>query len=89
MRLDALVATLLLPDRLPSLIVLVGFWLPPALAGWAVASFLPRGARRHLTVVAYAGLATFTGAIVLPGSAVACAVAFYSRARAFRQMGTA
>lgn len=119
---DALAVTILLPDRLPSLIVLVGFWLPPALAGWAVASFIQRSTRRHLVVVAYAGLAifvlgyaaawfyfnlgrmppyipgattdptfappeavaglaTFAGAIILPGSAVACAVAFYGRAR--------
>lgn len=122
MRPDALAVTLLLPDRLPSLVVLVGFWLPPALAGWAVAGFLQRGTRRHLTVMAYAALAifvlgyaaawfyfnlgrmppyipgastdptfappeavagpaTFASAIVLPGSAVACAAAFYGRAR--------
>ena len=38
---------LLLPDRLPSLIVLVGFWIPPALAGWVAAEFLQRGANRR------------------------------------------
>ena len=27
----------MIPDRLPSLIVLVGFWIPPAVAGWVAA----------------------------------------------------
>ncbi len=126
MTLGALGVTLLLPDRLPSLIVLVGFCVPPALAGWAMASFLERSTRRNLTVPTYgglaifvvgyaaawfyfnlgrmppyipgattdptfappeavAGLATFASAIVLPGSAIACAVAFYSRARFLRR----
>lgn len=67
MRLDALAVTILLPDRLPSLIVLIGFWLPPALAGWAVASSLQRR----------------------PGSAVACAVAFYGRARSLGRAAAA
>ena len=26
-----------MPDRLPSLILLAGFWVPPAIAGWMVA----------------------------------------------------
>jgi hypothetical protein len=34
------------PDRLPSLIVLAGFWIPPALAGWAAAARVAAGARR-------------------------------------------
>lgn len=34
MRSAAFALTLLIPDRLPSLIVLVGFWIPPAVAGW-------------------------------------------------------
>ena len=51
--------TLLLPDRLPSLIVLVGFWIPPAVAGWVTAGFLLRSARRPRATVIYAVLATF------------------------------
>ena len=59
MRSVALALILLLPDRLPSLIVLVGFWIPPALAGWVAAEFLQRStkrARARLTVIV---LATF------------------------------
>ena len=37
---------LLLPDRLPSLIVLVGFWIPPAIVGWLAAEFLQRSNKR-------------------------------------------
>jgi hypothetical protein len=118
----ALALSLLLPDRLPSLIVLVGFWIPPAVAGWVAAGLLQRSARRYsasviLTVLAtfvlgYAvawflfnlgrmppyipgastdptlappeavtGLAIFTGALVLPGSALACVLAFRRRRR--------
>ena len=33
-RLPALALAMVLPDRLPSLIVLAGFWIPPAVAGW-------------------------------------------------------
>src|SRR6185312_10170081 len=53
----ALAITLLLPDRLPSLIVLVGFWIPPAVAGWVAAEFLQRGTQRsraRLTVIVLA-----------------------------------
>lgn len=108
---------LLLPDRLPSLVVLVGFWIPPALAGWVAAELLQRSTKRyrvHVTltflvifVLGYAvawflfnlgrmppyipgtskdptfappeavtALAVFTSALVLPGSALACALAF-------------
>ena len=108
---------LLLPDRLPSLIVLVGFWIPPAMAGWVAAGLVRRSTKRYrvpatLTflaafVLAYAAawflynlgrmppyipgastdptfappeavtaLAVFTSALVLPGSALACALAF-------------
>ena len=122
MRAIALALTLLLPDRLPSLIVLVGFWIPPALAGWLAAEFLRRSARRYHAAVTFAVLATFvlgyaaawflfnlgrmppyipgattdptvaspeavaglavvTGALVLPGSALACALAFRLRRR--------
>ena len=48
-----------MPDRLPSLIVLVGFWVPPMLAGWvaAGAQVKKQGVRRSTAV--RAGLATF------------------------------
>ena len=55
----ALALTLLIPDRLPSLIVLVGFWIPPAVAGWVAAEFLSRSIRRYRAAVTYAVLATF------------------------------
>jgi hypothetical protein len=111
-----------MPDRLPSLIVLVGFWIPPAVAGWVAAGSLQRSTRRNRTLVAYAVLATFvlgysvawflfnlsrmppyipgattdptfappkaiaglvvvTSALLLPGSALACALAFRRRGR--------
>ena len=111
---------MLLPDRLPSLVVLVGFWIPPALAGWAAARSLEQGSKREPTggtytllaalVLAYAlawfffnlhrmppyipgatmdptvatpkavaGLAVVAGAVILPGSALACALAFRHR----------
>ena len=111
-----------MPDRLPSLIVLVGFWIPPAMAGWMAAGFLQRSDNRDRTtptyallaafVLAYAGawflwnlvamppyipgattdptfappqavagLAVVASALVLPGSALACALAFRHRRR--------
>ena len=122
MRLNALALTLLLPDRLPSLIVLVAFWIPPAVAGWVAAGFLRRGTRRSRATVTYAvlaafvlgyaaawflfnlgrmppyipgattdptfappkavaGLAIVTSVLVLPGSALACALSFRCRGR--------
>jgi len=113
----ALALTLLIPDRLPSLIVLVGFWIPPAVAGWVAAELLHRSTKRERVRVtigvlaifvlgyaaawfffnpgrmppyipgastdptfappkAVAGLAVVASALVLPGSALACAVAF-------------
>jgi hypothetical protein len=113
---------LLLPDRLPSLIALVGFWIPPAVAGWAAAGALARGTRRRGVAVWYVGLAALVlgyaaawflfnlrrmppyipgalpdptvappeavawlavvaSALVLPGSALACALAFRHRGR--------
>jgi hypothetical protein len=122
MRSVALALTLLFPDRLPSLIVLVGFWIPPAVAGWVAATFLQRSTKRYNAAVIYAvlatvmlgyaaawflfnlgrmppyipgastdptfappkavaGLAVVTIALVLPGSALACALAFRSRGR--------
>jgi hypothetical protein len=120
MRSIAVALILLIPDRLPSLIVLVGFWIPPAVAGWVAAGFLQRSTRRYRATVPFAVLATFvlgyaaawflfnlgrmppyipgavtdptlappkavaglavvTGALVLPGSALACALAFRRR----------
>ena len=111
-----------MPDRLPSLIVLVGFWIPPAVAGWVAAGALQRSTKRNRITVTYAALATFvlvyaaawflfnlgrmppyipgavmdptiatsravkwlavvTCALVLPGSALACALAFRRRGR--------
>jgi hypothetical protein len=111
-----------MPDRLPSLIVLVGFWVPPAAAGWIAAWSLHRGAKRDRVKVPYAALATFVlgyaaawfffnlgrmppyipgatmdptfappravaglavvaSVFVLPGSALACALAFRLGAR--------
>src|SRR6187402_1975443 len=55
----ALALILLLPDRLPSLIVLVGFWIPPAVAGWVAARSLERSTKRDRATVAYTVLATF------------------------------
>jgi hypothetical protein len=111
-----------MPDRLPSLIVLVGFWIPPAVAGWVAAGSLERAIERHRATLTYAALATFvlgyaaawflfnlgrmppyipgatldptyaspqavaalavfSAALVLPGSALACAVTFRRRRR--------
>lgn len=118
-----------MPDRLPSLIVLVGFWIPPAVVGLVAARYLqqstaagiaPLRARAKLTfavlatfVLGYAAawfffnlgrmppyipgaspdptfppppqavawLAVVAGALVLPGSALACALAFRWSAR--------
>jgi biotin transporter BioY len=118
----ALALTLLLPDRLPSLIVLIGFWIPPAVVGWVAAEYLQRSARRYRAAVIFPvlavfvlgyvaawyffnlhrmppyipgalpdptittpeaarGLALFTSALVLPGSALACAFAYRRRGR--------
>ena len=109
-----------MPDRLPSLIVLVGFWIPPAVAGWVTAGVLERSRTRDRTAMTYGalaifvlgyaaawfffnlgrmppyipgatmdptfaspkavtGLAVFTSVLVLPGSAIACALAFRRR----------
>ena len=126
MRSIALALTLLLPDRLPSLIVLVGFWMPPAVAGWVAAEYLQRSTKRSRAIVTYAVLATFVlgyaaawflfnlgrmppyipgasidstiappkavaglavvaSVLVLPGSAIACVLAFRSRDRTLRR----
>lgn len=111
-----------MPDRLPSLIVLAGFWIPPMVAGWVAAGSLhqsqrPNRARATIAVLtlfvlgyaaawfffnlgrmppyipgastdptfappkAVAGLAVVTAALILPGSALACALAFRRRGR--------
>ena len=118
-----------IPDRLPSLIVLVGFWIPPAVAGWVAAGFLQRSTSRARATVFYALLAIFVlayaaawflfnlgrmppyipgasidptfappkavaalavvaGALVLPGSALACVLAIRIR-RALSRMSRA
>jgi hypothetical protein len=110
------------PDRLPSLVSLVAFWVPPALVGWAAAGHLLTTGKLHRTtitrvtlaviVVGYAvawffyslrrmppyipgavtdpavstpesttWLAVLTAALILPGSAVACGLAFRRRMR--------
>jgi hypothetical protein len=125
----ALVLTLLLPDRLPSLIVLVGFWILPAVAGWVAAGSILRSTRRDRAKMNYALLATFllgytfawflfnlgrmppyipgatadptfappravaglavvASALVLPGSALACVLAFRLRQRMLRRTPT-
>ena len=108
----------MIPDRLPSLIVLVGFWIPPAVAGWVAAESILRRAKAKVTyavlsifVLGYAAawflfnlvrmppyipgastdptfaptraivaLALVASALVLPGSALACVLAFRRRA---------
>ena len=111
-----------MPDRLPSLVVLVGFWVPPAVVGWVAADVLRRSTKPGRATKIYAtltgfvlvyaaswfafnlgrmppyvpgattdptfsppeaiaGLAVVAGALVLPGSAIACALAFRFRGR--------
>lgn len=48
-----------MPDRLLSLVVLVGFWIPPAVAGWVAGGFVQRNTKRDRAKVTYAVLATF------------------------------
>jgi hypothetical protein len=117
---------MLIPDRLPSLIVLVGFWIPPALAGCLAAGSWFRSAKPSRATVIYAiltifvlgyaafwfmfnlgrmppyipgatadptfaspqaikGLAVVASVLVLPGSALACALAFWLRRRLTKQ----
>ena len=111
-----------MPDRLPSLVALVGFWVPPALAGWIAAGHLVKSRKFHRARITYATLAVVvvvyvaawflynlkrmppyiagstmdpsasapeamgwlavvTAALILPGSAMACALAFGKRMR--------
>src|SRR6185503_1247227 len=48
-----------IPDRLPSLIYLVGFWIPPAVCGLAVADLVHRSTTRVRPALIYIGLAIF------------------------------
>lgn len=119
----------MIPERLPSLIYLVGFWIPPAAIGFVAAQILQRSinlARNSLIyvlmgmmVVGYAALwfwfnvnrmppyvpgamidptvatpeafrwlAIFAGVVILPGSALACLLAFKLHRRIFRPKST-
>jgi hypothetical protein len=118
-----------MPDRLPSLVLLVGFWVPPAVMGWAAAEFVHRSTTQvrpavtkavlttfvvawstawflfHLYAMppyipgatedptyappkAVAGLLVVASALILPGSALACALAFRGRGRSLRRTPT-
>ena len=107
---------MLIPDRLPSLDVLVGFWVPPAVGG-LIAAWSLRNTERARTMLTYAVLLVYVAgyaaarflfnldrmppyipgsttdptfappeavrwltvvasAVVLPGSALACVLAF-------------
>ena len=118
-----------MPDRLPSLIVLVAFWIPPAVAGWVAARLLPRSADPAPTSLSWmilapfmlgyaaawfffnlgrmppyipgaapdpisppprqavAWLAVVASALVLPGGALACWLAFRGGARMKGELG--
>lgn len=114
-----------MPDRLPSLVLLVGFWIPPAVVGRVAADLVHRSTTRVRPALIYTVLMTFVlgwsaawfffqlsrippylpgathdptyappeavaalavvaSALVLPGSALACVLAFRSRARRLR-----
>lgn len=48
-----------MPDRLPSLVLLVACWVPPALAGWAAAGVAHRSTPRVRSLLTYTVLTTF------------------------------
>jgi len=50
---------ILIPDRLPSLILLISFWIPPAVVGFAVADLVHRSTARVRPALIYTGLAIF------------------------------
>jgi len=50
---------ILIPDRLPSLILLVSFWVPPAAIGCAAAWFFHRSAARVRSALPYVLLMSF------------------------------
>ena len=124
----ALALTLLIPDRFPSLVVLVGFWIPPAGVGLVAADLVHRMTTRLRPALIYTGLAIFSlgyaaawfffnlgrmppyvpgathdptftppqavaglavvaSALVLPGSVLACVLAFRYGARWLRRIG--
>ena len=115
-----------MPDRLPSLVLLVAFWIPPVLFGRAAADLVHRSVTRvrpaliytvlAISVVAWAaawflvnldrmppyipgatddpatappeavrGLLVVASALVLPGSAIACWLAFRGRGRSLER----
>ena len=119
-----------IPDRLPSLILLVGFWIPPALIGFAAPDLVQRIRTRARTALTYIllaifalgwsaawflfqldrippyvpgatmdptyappeavwGLAVVASALVLPGSLIACLLAFRIRERLLRRTSAA
>jgi hypothetical protein len=121
---------LAIPERLPSLVLLVGFWIPAATVGWAAAGFAHRSTTRIRAPLMYALLMTFVlacsaawflfqlhrmppyipgatvdptyappkavawlavvaTALVLPGSALACVLAFRLRGRSLRRASAA
>jgi hypothetical protein len=45
-----------MPDRLPSLVLLVGCWVAPAVAGWVAAGIAHRSTPRVRAVLKYAVL---------------------------------
>src|SRR2546423_7677930 len=45
-----------MPDRILSLGLLAGFWVPPAFVGWAAAEYAHRNAARVRATLIYAGL---------------------------------
>ncbi len=47
----------MIPDRLPSLVLLVGFWIPPAVVGIAVADLFNRSSKRVRPALIYTLLA--------------------------------
>ena len=69
-----------MPDRLPSLIVLVGFWIPPAVACWVAAGGLQRSTKPNRAAMTYAALATFV-------EAYAAAWFFFERTPHFARAG--
>ena len=131
MKIAALVTlAFFIPDRLPSLILLVGFWIPPAVIGFAWADLVHRITTRVRPALIYIGLAIFAlgwsaawflfqldrippyvpgatmdptyappeavsglavvaSALVLPGSLIACLLAFHIRGRLLRRTSPA
>ena len=68
-----------MPDRLPGLIVLVGFWIPQAVAGWVAPGFLERSTKRNRALVTYAVLGDAWDAYIWIDNADALNTEFTSR----------